>query len=157
MASEKKPESTAKENVKKWGATLMADGFTVIPNVIVMHQRKIGLQPLDFAIVAVFAKHWWRAGEPAYPGVKSIAEALGINRRTVQRRLKALVKAKLLRRIDRTKSDGGDNSAAYDLGGLIERAEPYAKKNLEEKKTKQKTKLEKRKVGLRPRSERAAS
>lgn len=128
-----------KENVKKWGKTLISDGFTIIPNAIIENQAKLGLEPIDFAIIAIFAKYWWKASEPPFPGKKRIAACLDVEPRTVQRRLSALVKAKILTRKPRTYVNGGTNTNAYELGPLITKAEPYAEQELRHREARRET------------------
>jgi len=127
-----------KEIVKKWGKTLISDGFTVIPNAIIENQAKLGLEAIDFAIIAVFAKYWWKANDPPFPGKKRIAACLGVDPRTVQRRLAALVEGKILTRKPRTYRNGGTNTNAYELGPLIARAEPYAEEILKQREGREK-------------------
>jgi hypothetical protein len=119
-----------KEQVKKWGRALMSGGYTLLPNALIMNQKRIGLDPINFAIVAVLAKHWWKASELPFPGKNTIADAIGVDARTVQRRLGAMVKAKLLRRHERKKQDGGTNAPAYELVGMIAKATIYAEASL---------------------------
>jgi|HubBroStandDraft_2_1064218.scaffolds.fasta_scaffold758421_1 hypothetical protein len=129
-----------KEAVKKWGKILISDGFTIIPNAIIEHQAKLGLEAIDFAIIAIFAKYWWKANEPPFPGKKRIAACLGVEPRTIQRRLAALVKANVLTRKPRKYVNGGTNTNAYELGPLITKAEPYAEDELRQREARREKK-----------------
>ena len=131
-----KQKSSEKEMVKKWGTSLISDGFTIIPNAIIENQAKLGLEAIDFAIIAVLAKHWWKSDDLPFPSKKKIAASLGVDPRTIQRHLATLVEGKILTRSTRTYVNGGTNTNAYGLGPLIAKAEPYAEEDLAARRAK---------------------
>lgn len=49
------------ENEKKWGPDLMKAGWTVLPNMIFMRQRALGLDSMDINILLILLSHWWTA------------------------------------------------------------------------------------------------
>ena len=114
----------------------MKAGWTVLPNVIFERQKALGLDPLDINILLHIASHWWSQESKARPSKVTIAKAIGIDPRSVQRRIAALERAKLIRREERRISRDGSKPNIYHLDGLIEAAKPYALEKIEEQKAK---------------------
>jgi hypothetical protein len=123
-------------NEKKWTPTLMKAGWTVLPNVLFERQQALGLDPLDISILLHMASYWWSEGSKPHPSKATIAKAIGIEPRSVQRRIAALEKDKLIRREERCISKTGSKTNVYHLDGLIEAAQPYALEKIEEQKVK---------------------
>ncbi|MHB8420696.1 MAG: helix-turn-helix domain-containing protein [Myxococcales bacterium] len=140
------PEKTGNEalsrNEQKWGHELMAAGWTAIPSVILDRQRALGLDSVDLNILLQLAKHWWDAGNPPYPSKRSIAAAIGIDPRTVQRRIADLERGGLIKRRMRRNSTGGNKSNVYLFDGLIERTKPFAREELDRRADRAKAKEE---------------
>jgi DNA-binding HxlR family transcriptional regulator len=127
------PAPSLRENEKKWTKTLMDAGWTALPSVFLERQKAFGLDAIDFNIVMHLASHWWYASEDPFPGKKSIAEAMGISPRTVQRRIAQMEAAGFLKRTVRSHHKYGRQSNSYSLGGLIKEAKPYAEEIIEAK------------------------
>lgn len=123
-------------NEKKWTAPLIKAGFTVLPNVLFERQQALGLDPLDINIILHIASYWWSEGSKPHPSKATIATAIGVKPRSVQRRIAALEAAKLIRREERRISKTGSKTNIYHLDGLIAAATPYALEKLDEQKTK---------------------
>jgi predicted transcriptional regulator len=123
-------------NEKKWTPTLMKAGFTVFPNIIFERQQALGLDPLDINILLHIASYWWSEGSKARPSKVTIAKAIGVEPRSVQRRIAALERDGLIRREERRISKNGSKPNIYHLDGLIKAATPYAQEKLEEMKEK---------------------
>jgi DNA-binding Lrp family transcriptional regulator len=75
----------------------------------------------------------WTADNKPHPAKKTIAEAVGVEPRTVQRRIAALQAAKLIRREERRIKGKGSRTNIYHFDGLIEAALPYAREKLAER------------------------
>jgi predicted transcriptional regulator len=132
------PQPTVKQSTKKWGAPLMAAGFSMTPNAIFLTQRDLGLKANDVNVLMHLIAHWWYADRLPFPSVAEIAYQMNVDRSTVQRCITSLVKRKLITRIIR-KTPYGQTTNKYDLSGLIRKATPLAKKLLDEKKKKKET------------------
>jgi len=135
-ALEKGEAERLKVNERKWTPALMKAGWTVLPNVIFERQKALGLDPLDINILLHIASYWWTKESKARPSKVTIANAIGIEPRSVQRRIAALEKAKLIRREERRISRDGSKPNIYHLDGLIEAAKPFALEKIEEMKAK---------------------
>lgn len=138
MAQSRKTEAAQQEkklraNERKWTPELMASGWTMVPSVLMEHQRELGLNAVQFNILMQLAKHWWK-DTPPFVSKRTIAHAMRMSMRTVQRHLTALEERGLIRREERRRQDGGRTSNSYVFTGLIEKARPYAAQMLEERK-----------------------
>jgi DNA replication protein DnaD len=111
---------------KRWTKPLVKAGWTALPNVILDKQKTLGLKPIDICILMQIAKHWWQAESAPFPAVETVASAIGVTPRSVQRRITQMEKAKLIERKERYYARGGQKSNAYTFNGLIERCTPFA-------------------------------
>ena len=121
-----------KVNERKWSKTLMKAGWTAFPSVIFERQRALGLDALDINILLHLAGYWWTHDNKPHPAKKTIAHAMNVNPRTVQRRIASLEKAGLIRREERRIRGQGSKTNRYHFDGLIEAARPYAEEKLQE-------------------------
>ena len=120
--------------VAKWSKVLIAAGFTVLPNVVFQYQKALKLQPLDINILLHLASYWWKPKENPSPAKGTIADAINVDPRTVQRHIEKMEKLGYVKRILR-KAGAGDNlSNEYELRGLIKAAKKYAEEKIATKK-----------------------
>lgn len=129
MVEESGLEELPKEldrNTRKWTPELMRAGWTVFPSIILECQRTLGLSPLDVNILLHLARHWWEADNPPFPSKATIAQCIGIQARSVQRRMAHLEEIGLIERRRRPNAKGRPGANAYVFTGLIERAKPLA-------------------------------
>jgi len=129
-----KTVNEASEVEKKWSKTLVAAGWTAIPTVIFERQAALGLDPLDINIILHLASYWWTAGNAPHPSKATIAAAIGVDPRTVQRRIAKLEGAGFITRIRRSLKKGGTTTNQYSFAGLIKAATPFAEERILEKK-----------------------
>jgi predicted transcriptional regulator len=120
----------------KWGQVLLAAGWTLIPNIIFERQRALGLDPLDINILLHIVSHWSSVSDKPRPSKVTIAKALGVTPRTVQRRIATLEASGLIRRVERRLSKIGSKTNVYHFEGLKKAATPYAAEKLREQKSK---------------------
>lgn len=118
-----------KAQERKWSKDLMAGGWTALPNVIFAEQRALGLDPLDINIVLHLSALWANADESPSPAKRTIATAIGVDPRTVQRRIAELEKKGLIRREARRDAAEGSKSNIYHFDGLIAAALPLVRAN----------------------------
>lgn len=120
-------------NEKKWSKTLMDAGWTVIPSIIIEKQASFGLDALDMNIILHLVQYWWLPENLPHPSVGTIATAVGVRPRTVQKRIKALEELGLMKREERRYTKNGSTTNLYSFEGLIEAAKPFAKEKQAEK------------------------
>jgi DNA-binding transcriptional regulator YhcF (GntR family) len=118
---------------KRWSKPLAKAGWTALPNIILDKQKVLGLEPIDVNILMQIAKHWWQAESAPFPSIETIASAIDVTPRTIQRRIAKMEKAKLIERNVRRYARGGQKSNAYTFKGLIERCTPFAEEAIAER------------------------
>ncbi|MBD9560584.1 helix-turn-helix domain-containing protein [Ensifer sp. ENS03] len=119
-----------KQNEKKWTPTLMKAGWSAIPNIIIEKQRALGLDALDINILLHLIQYWWLEENVPHPSVGTIAEALGVTPRTIQKRITAMQAAKLITREERRHSKFGSQTNLYRFDGLIAACKPHAEEKI---------------------------
>jgi predicted transcriptional regulator len=130
-ATVKTPDIEAlKVNEAKWSKPLMAAGWNAIPSVIIEKQAALGLDAIDMNIIVHLSNYWWVKQNLPHPSVATIATAVGVTPRTVQKRIKALSELGLISRIERRQTNQGSRTNLYGFEGLIAAALPYAKEKL---------------------------
>jgi DNA-binding transcriptional regulator YhcF (GntR family) len=122
-------------NEKKWTKPLMDAGWTALPSVIIENQKQLGLSPLDLNIVLYLASKWWTAEGKPYPSKSTMAKAMDVHPRTIQKHVAGLEAAGYMRREER-RTETGSKTNIYHLDGLIKAAKPFAEEKLAEMKDK---------------------
>jgi len=89
--------------MKRFGATVLRDGFTCLPNVLLLHLGKLKLSRTEFTIIAEIWQCWWSTWP--FPKVGTIATRLGVSRRAVQLQL-ARLKAPMIEEDLQAREDG---------------------------------------------------
>ena len=112
--------------LKKWGGAEKA-GFQLVPNVIFRAQRHLGLDSADVVILLNLTLHWWRADSLPFPSPAILANRMGLSKRTIERRIKALERKEFLKRLPlQTNEVGGAPRRRYELEGFIKKLEAAA-------------------------------
>lgn len=139
--------SDKKTNEKKWTKLAMDAGWTAFPSVILERQKALGLDAIDVNIIMHLAMYWWTEDNKPHPSKGTIAIAMGIDPRTVQRRIAKMEAHGLIRREQRRIAKTGSKTNLYHLDGLIAAIQPFAQEKVEEiaKKTKERDDRAKRK------------
>ena len=109
----------------RWGKNLIDAGWTALPNVIFRNQKELGLKPLDVLILLHLASHWWMATEPPRPSKSTVAAAIDVNPRTVQRSIKKMEELGYIKRIVRKGTENNNLPNMYDLTGLVKSAKVH--------------------------------
>ena len=115
------------EPTAKWGDALGA-GFSVVPDVLFKNQHRLGLSAFDIVLLLNIASHWWKADELPYPRLARLAERMGTTPRTIERRVAALEKTGIIRRMPRERQDGL-SIRRFDLSGLVHQLQELARRD----------------------------
>lgn len=129
MSTKPAAKSATKEEKalhQKWGAAVIAEGYTVLPNVILQNQKALGLTHLDVLVLMCLLSHWWDKEDLPRPAKTSIARTLDVDPRTVQRSIAKLEKQGYIQRKERRASVGDNLPNFYDLSGLVAAAKTQA-------------------------------
>lgn len=137
MPAQKKSTTVSdlKTNEKKWSKTLMDAGWTALPSVIVENQKQLDLNPIDMNIILYLASKWWTPDGKPYPSKTTMAKAMGLHSRTVQKHIASLEAAGYIKREER-RTPTGSQTNIYHLDGLIKAVKPFADEKLAEMKEK---------------------
>jgi DNA-binding MarR family transcriptional regulator len=129
-----KPQTEAGRLIEdRWTRPLVKAGWSAIPNVIVEHQHALGLTPTDINVILHLVRHWWTPEKLPHPAKATIAKAMDVHPSTVQRSVRKMEKAGLIRRKYRKSSERGNLTNFYDFSGLIAKATPLADAALEQR------------------------
>ncbi len=130
---QKEALQTLRTNETKWTKPLIEAGWVSFPSIILEKQHALGLTSLDVNIILYLATYWWTADNKPRPSKSTIAQAIGVTPRTVQRRIAAMEKAGFIRREERRISKEGSKPNLYHFEGLIKEATPYAMEKIDVK------------------------
>jgi hypothetical protein len=111
---------------QKWGAAVIAEGYTVLPNVILLNQKALGLTHLDVLVLMCLLSHWWGKDDLPRPAKTSIARTLDVDPRTVQRSIAKMEEQGYIQRKERRAGVGDNLPNFYDLSGLVVAAKTQA-------------------------------
>ena len=132
VAAKKTDVEKIKVNEAKWSKALMAAGWTAMPSVIIEKQEALGLDSIDMNIILHLSHYWWTPDNLPHPSVETIAKAVGIKPRTVQKRIKALHELGMIEREERRHTRYGSQTNKYGFKGLITKATPFAAEKVAE-------------------------
>jgi hypothetical protein len=131
-----------RRNEAKWSKALIEAGWNAIPSIIIEKQEALGLDAIDMNIIVHLSNYWWHADNLPCPSVATIAKAVGVKPRTVQKRIKALHDLKLVTRTERRQTRRGSDTNVYSFEGLIAAALPYAQEKLAAREKRRKAEAE---------------
>jgi hypothetical protein len=118
---------------RKWSQAVVDLGYLALPLVMIRYQHRImlgtgkrKLDALNFNIIVQLLSYWWQPESVARPAKTTIAEAIGRDVRTVQRRIKQMQSAPMgiTPLIKCVKRKSGPYIYLFD--GLIEQLVPLA-------------------------------
>jgi DNA-binding transcriptional regulator YhcF (GntR family) len=127
-----------RKNEKKWTKPLMEAGWNAIPSIIIEKQEALGLDALEMNIIMHLSNYWWTADNLPHPSVETIAKALGVKPRTIQKRISRLQALGFMTRIERRHTRFGSDTNLYSFEGLISAVQPYAQEKLVNRAKRQK-------------------
>jgi DNA-binding transcriptional regulator YhcF (GntR family) len=138
----KKPEQgkekASQAGRRKWGNTLIDAGYAITPIVLIEHfVEATGLDSVDLHIIEFLNAKWWYAESKPFPSKAAIAKATGIHENTVRRRIQKMERKGLIRREQRRNTPYNNMTNIYLLDGLIKVMEPFAAREIQDRKAKQ--------------------
>jgi hypothetical protein len=110
----------------KWGERILRAGWVLLPVALLEGQQELKLDPIDLALLLHLLRFWWEKGNLPHPSKERLAKAMGLQPRSVQRRLARLEKLHLVARHPRRDKAGRNLTSAYSFEGLIARGELIA-------------------------------
>ncbi len=122
-------------NSKKWGDANMKAGWTCIPNILIHRQKTLGIDAIDLNILLHLITYWWEDENLPHPSKDTLAKSIGVSASTIQRHIRGMEAAQLIKRIIRRKSGDRNDTNLYDLTPLKAILEPHALVELEARKS----------------------
>jgi predicted transcriptional regulator len=96
----------------KWqGAVNEKSGFVALPISLLRLQKQLKLNATDMVVLTNLLAHWWKPNEGVFPRTTTIANRMGVDKRTIQRSTQKLVRAGLM---ERTKLADGKRAFRFD-------------------------------------------
>lgn len=107
------PSNSATNTIAvKWqGAVTEGSGFVAVPMALLRLQSKYGLTPTDMLVLINLLAHWWDPARTVFPRTTTIANRMGMDKRTVQRSTNKMIKAGL---ISRSYLDNGTRTFSFE-------------------------------------------
>ncbi len=112
---------TQQSSEKKWGKAVLDLGFSVFPSLVFRAQARLGLSPVQLALLLHLADYWWHREQMPYPSKATLAERMHLSPRQIQRHLTALETSGFIARVARFTGHKGQQSNEYDLTGFVKR------------------------------------
>ncbi len=117
----------SKPIAEKWGDRILSAGWVLLPLALVDGQRELDLDAIDLTLLLHLVRFWWERDNLPHPSKERLAKAMGLQPRSVQRRLARLEKLRLIKRhMRRDPATGRNMTSAYSFEGLIARGEQIA-------------------------------
>ena len=109
----------------KWGDSVMASGFVIVPAILLRAQRRLGLSRTQLAVLLHLTDWWMEADKKPWSSKEHLSQPIGISERQLQRQVAQLESAGLVKRVERM-SNRGKRPNGYDLTGLVRRLNELA-------------------------------
>lgn len=112
---------TERESEKKWGQAVMDLGYSTIPSLVFRAQARLGLSPVQLALLLHLADYWWKRAQMPFPSKATLSERMNLGPRQIQRYLTELENAGFIERVERYAGHKGQQSNEYNLTGLVKK------------------------------------
>ena len=123
--AQKEEKAQKRKFEKKWGKAVADQKFCMLPSLLIKAQRRLGLSPIQFAVIVHLCDFWWEDGKHPFPKKETIAHRLNVTEKQVQRVMRDLEKAGYVQRIPRS-TPHGRTSNEYNLSGLVRKLQELA-------------------------------
>jgi DnaD N-terminal domain len=106
--------------VARWTRPVLEHGFTIVPNLLLSEQDRLGLSSPQCLLLIQLATYWWESDKNPFPSKALLAKRMGLSERQVQRHVSELIRGGFLRRQrEEIKGRSGRRLSSYDLSGLV--------------------------------------
>jgi predicted transcriptional regulator len=109
------------ESEKKWGQAVMDLGYSTIPSLVFRAQARLGLSPVQLALLMHLVDYWWKRAQMPFPSKATLAERMNLSPRQIQRHLTDLEDGGFIQRVERFAGHKGQQSNEYNLNGLVKK------------------------------------
>ena len=105
---------------------LLETGFTQVPTVLFQKQSELKLHSTEVIILLNLVSHWWTKDSLPYPRPAQIAKRIGVDSRTVQRKIRGLQSRGFIKKMPSEKLPNKQTVTRYDPSGLIKKLKEHA-------------------------------
>lgn len=147
---------TKSSTEKIFGGGVYSHGYTALPNILVRAQSRLGLNPVQFNILAQLLSYWIEPERPPFPPKRDLVQRMGITEQTLQKHIRALEKQGFLKREQQYTAAGDFGSNIYHLDGLVQKLKRLASDFDEERTEREKARTKTEKPMARANARRAA-
>tara|TARA_B100001964_G_scaffold120627_1_gene133976 strand:+ start:439 stop:906 length:468 start_codon:yes stop_codon:yes gene_type:complete len=130
--AKKQGKSSKWPGEEKWTSSVMQHGHAQIPNLLFDYAAELKITPPQQAVLFHLLKYWWVKDNPPVVSKETLARALGITPRQVQRHLKVLREKGLIETSFPRRA--GLNAHQYKFDGLVKKLGKFAQKHRSKKK-----------------------
>ena len=148
-----KPKSSTE---KIFGSAVYSHGYTALPNILVRAQSRLGLNPVQFNILAQLLSYWIEPNRPPFPPKRDLVQRMGITEQTLQKHIRELETRGFLQREQQLTAAGDYGSNIYHLDGLVKKLRALAPDFDEERDEREKARAKTEKPMARANARRAA-
>jgi len=106
--------------VARYGRVIARYGVAAVPRALFTFSAELGMTPQQVWFIAYIFSYQWDTALP-YPSIMRMAALTGYTPAYLHRLKASLIERDYLRLVHRTKSDGGQDSNAYDFSQLLEK------------------------------------
>jgi hypothetical protein len=118
----RKPSAPNKSISDRWPGGIAGGaggrGWTAVPELLLQHQKLIGLSASDLVVLMNLELHRRRAKDQVYPSAATIARRSGLGERTVRLHMKSLADRGLIEVTPHRRPDGSTSSNRSTANGL---------------------------------------
>lgn len=115
---------------EKWSLEVIGAGYTAVPDVLLANLAPLAITPTELAVLLQLMRFWWTARQLPFPSKRTVALALGMTEKNVQKVVGRLVRRGLLKRIERRKQGDRSDSNCYDFAPLVAKLRLLARAGL---------------------------
>ncbi len=108
-----------------WGKRVVSHGYAGVPSILLRAQSRLGVSPLQFAILVQLLDYWRDPERAPFPSKLDLASRIGVKPKTIQLNMAQLEKAGLVKRELRRSAFGDWTSNVYHLDGLIAKIQGF--------------------------------
>lgn len=127
MTKGRAEEPAAYRLIVRFGAEIMEEGFTSVPNLVLNHYAALGITGAEMLFIIHVWQFWWSERENPHPSSRVLAERMGVDQRTVRNYSASLEAKGFLVTRERIIPGEGQRANVYDFAKLLKAVTKAAK------------------------------
>ncbi len=127
MTKGRAEEPGAYRLIVRFGAEIMEEGFTSVPNLVLNHYAALGITGAEMLFIIHVWQFWWSERENPHPSSRVLAERMGVDQRTIRNYTASLETKGFLTTRERIIPGEGQRANVYDFAKLLKAVTKAAK------------------------------